>query len=66
MRVSYACATAAIVQSPPPGAGAIGVLKPKPGIDGTTTWNASSARPPCATGSVSGPMRSRNSANEPG
>ena len=43
-----------------------GVLNPNPGIEGTTTWNASSARPPCASGSVSGPIMSRNSANEPG
>jgi hypothetical protein len=30
--------------------------KPKPGSDGTTTSNASSARPPNAVGSVSGSM----------
>src|SRR5262245_7640761 len=29
--------------------------KPKPGSDGRTRWNASSAVPPCAVGSVSGP-----------
>ncbi len=43
-----------------------GVLKPKPGIDGMTTENASSALPPWATGSVSGPIMSRKSMIEPG
>ncbi len=37
-----------------------------PGSDGSTTSNASAASPPCATGSVSGPMTARNSTNEPG
>jgi hypothetical protein len=62
IRVSQVRATRAAVQSP----SASGVLKPKPGIDGMTTWKASSARPPWATGSVSGPTRSRKSTNEPG
>ena len=62
MRVSYVRATRAIVQP----RSATGVENPKPGIDGTTTENASCARPPWATGSVSGPIMSRNSANEPG
>ena len=35
-------------------------------MDGATTWNASSALPPCAAGSVSGPMISMNSTTEPG
>ena len=39
---------------------------PYPGIDGSTTWNASSARPPCAAGSVSGPTVSSSSITEPG
>ena len=43
-----------------------GVLKPMPGRLGMTRWKASSARPSCAVGSVSGPMTSRKSANEPG
>jgi pimeloyl-ACP methyl ester carboxylesterase len=34
--------------------------------DGHTTWKASAARPPCATGSASGPTTSRNSTTEPG
>ena len=41
-------------------------LKPNPGSDGHTTWNASDADPPWATGSVSGPMTFRNSSTEPG
>src|SRR5690606_6311291 len=50
-----------------PSAGSLsGVLKPNPGIEGMTTWKASSARPPWATGSVSGPIMSRKSRNEPG
>ena len=40
--------------------------KPKPGIDGMTTSNASLAWPPCADGSVSGPMIFVNSAIDPG
>jgi hypothetical protein len=36
-----------------------GRLYPKPGIDGTTTENASVASPPYATGSLSGPIMSR-------
>ncbi len=43
-----------------------GVLNAKPGIDGTTTENASSALPPWATGSVRGPIMSRKSTNDPG
>ena len=40
--------------------------KPYPGSDGTTTWKASSARPPCASGAVSRGITSRNSTTEPG
>ncbi len=40
--------------------------KPKPGIDGSTRCTASSALPPCATGSVSGPTTCANSTNELG
>ena len=40
--------------------------KPKPGKDGMTTSKASSARPPCAVGSVSGPMILSCSMTEPG
>ena len=40
--------------------------KPNPGSDGHTTWKASSARPPCAVGSVSGPMTLPNSTTDPG
>jgi hypothetical protein len=40
--------------------------KPKPGIDGMTTSNASSLLPPCAVGSVSGPITSSISITEPG
>ena len=40
--------------------------KPKPGSDIATTWKASAAVPPCAAGSVSGPMIFVNSAIEPG
>ena len=36
------------------------------GIDGSTRWKASSARPPCAAGSVSGPTVSSSSITEPG
>ena len=43
-----------------------GVENPKPGSDGTTTWNASSARPPCASGSTSGPIIRVDSTNELG
>src|SRR5712671_5006806 len=39
---------------------------PNPGIDGTTTSNASSADPPTLAGSVSGPMTSWNSSTDPG
>ena len=42
------------------------LLNPYPGSDGHTTWNASAASPPCATGSVKGPSTSRNSTTEPG
>ena len=35
-------------------------------IDGSTRWNASSAAPPCAVGSVSGPMTFNCSMIEPG
>src|ERR687887_109825 len=40
--------------------------KPWPGSDGRTRWKASSARPPSAVGSVSGPMTSSSSTTEPG
>lgn len=33
---------------------------------GTTTWKASAASPPWATGSLNGPTASRNSTIEPG
>ncbi len=39
---------------------------PYPGIDGTTTWNASDALAPCAVGSASGPMSLSCSMIEPG
>src|SRR5215470_15549446 len=39
---------------------------PYPGIDGMTTWNASSALPPCAVGSLSGPITFSISTIEPG
>src|SRR6516165_8992183 len=35
-------------------------------MDGRTRWKASSAEPPCAAGSVSGPTVSSNSITEPG
>jgi len=40
--------------------------KPWPGMEGITTSNATDESPPCALGSVSGPMRSRSSTNDPG
>src|SRR5712664_349242 len=40
--------------------------KPNPGRAGTTTWNASFSLPPCAVGSVSGRITSRNSKTDPG
>ncbi len=43
-----------------------GVEKPNPGNDGTTTWKASSARPPYASGSTSGPIILVDSTNELG
>ena len=39
---------------------------PYPGRDGITTWNASSALPPKAVGSVSGPTRLSSSMTDPG
>ena len=39
---------------------------PNPGSDGITTSNASSAEPPWATGSVSGPMSRKKSMTELG
>ena len=45
---------------------ASGPENPNPGNDGITRWKASAGSPPWAAGSVSGPMTSRNSANEPG
>src|SRR6185312_10817871 len=41
-------------------------LKPYPGSDGQTTWNASAESPPWVDGSVSGPITLRNSMTEPG
>lgn len=38
----------------------------QPGVDGITAWNASAVVPPCATGSVNGPMIPVNTAIEPG
>ncbi len=35
-------------------------------MDGNTRWNASSALPPCAVGSVRGPIVSSSSTTEPG
>jgi hypothetical protein len=40
--------------------------KPEPGRDGNTRSKASSARPPWAVGSVSGPTTSSSSITEPG
>src|SRR5437762_7603570 len=40
--------------------------KPYPGREGSTRWKASSALPPCAVGSVSGPTESIISMTEPG
>ncbi len=53
--VSYVRATRATVQP----RSTTGVENAKPGGDGITTENASSLRPPCATGSVSGRIMSR-------
>ena len=39
---------------------------PYPGREGSTRWKASSALPPCAVGSVSGPTESSISITEPG
>ena len=44
----------------------VGPEKPYPGRDGTTTWNARDGSPPCARGSVSGPIIPANSSTEPG
>jgi hypothetical protein len=50
-----------------PQPGTVGLAeKPKPGIEGTTRWKASSALPPWAVGLVSGSMTFRNSRMEPG
>ena len=62
MSVSHAFATRALSQP----VSLVGPENPYPGIDGITTSNASAASPPCETGSVSGPITSRNSATEPG
>ena len=62
MSVSHASAIRATFQPGPAGLSE----KPKPGMEGITTWNASAASPPCATGSVSGPISCRNSRTEPG
>ncbi len=43
-----------------------GPENPYPGSDGITRWNAWAGSPPDAAGSVSGPIRSRNSTTEPG
>jgi hypothetical protein len=40
--------------------------KPSPGSDGSTRLNASSAVPPCAVGSVSGPTTPSSSITDPG
>ena len=44
----------------------VGPENAKPGSDGAITWKASAGSPPCARGSVSGPITSRNSTTEPG
>jgi hypothetical protein len=41
-------------------------LKPYPGSDGATTWKASAGSPPCAAGSLSGPITFMNSTVDPG
>src|SRR2546421_522933 len=57
--------TSAIRSRSHPGSAGLS-LKPYPGSDGHTTWNASAASAPWAAGSASGPMTSRNSTTEPG
>ncbi|OLT16166.1 hypothetical protein BJF78_14835 [Pseudonocardia sp. CNS-139] len=59
------CQYSAILRAPNP-VPVSGVEKPKPGIDGTTTSNASAGSPPCAAGSVSGPTTLRQSQNVQG
>lgn len=43
-----------------------GAENANPGIEGITRWNASAGSPPWARGSLSGPITSRNSRNDPG
>jgi hypothetical protein len=57
MSAAHARATRAVSQ---PGS-RVGPENPTPGRDGTTRWKASPGSPPCARGSVSGPIRSRYS-----
>ena len=60
------CAHASAVRTVPQPVIAGLAENPKPGKDGQTTWNASSAEPPWSVGSVSGPITFWNSVNEPG
>lgn len=62
MRASIARAVRAVVQP----RSCSGALNPNPGSEGTTTENARAGSPPCAAGSVSGPIMSRKSRTEPG
>ena len=62
MSAAQALATRALFQ---PGS-CVGPENAYPGTDGITTSNASAASPPCRVGSVSGPIRSRNSTDVEG
>src|SRR3954462_2204453 len=62
--MSSAQALAVRTRSQPTSAGS--PEKPYPGREGSTRWKASSALPPCAVGSVSGPTESIISMTEPG
>ena len=62
--MSSAQALAVRTRSQPTSAGS--PEKPYPGSEGSTRWKASSALPPCAVGSVSGPTESIISMTEPG
>lgn len=62
MRVAQAAAMRALVQPVVSGRSE----KPNPGSEGTTTWKASCGLPPCAVGSVRGPIAFTNSTKEPG
>ena len=62
--ISSAHARAVRAESQPSTVGSL--ENPYPGSDGSTRWNASSARPPCAVGSVNGPTVSNSSTTEPG